>query len=261
MTELEAFYLPDGDRFVPTDLTRGPWSPDAQHAGPPAALLGRAIERLDPPGMLVARFTMEILRPVPLSPARVEARVDRPGRRVQHASASLSDEAGPIASASAWRMLPGPTEPVALEPTPHGGPTGAEAMPPFAPYDGDSYFTAMEWRPASGSVLEPGPAAVWMRMRRPLVPGEEPSPLARVLVVADSGNGISWVLPFDRWLFINTELTVHLARMPQGDWVCLDARTRVGTEGMGLAESDLWDERGRVGRGAQSLLVAPVEKE
>ena len=257
----DAFYVPDGDRFVPSDLTRGPWSPEAQHAGPSAALLGRAIERLDPPGMGVARFTMEVLRPIPISPARVEARVDRPGRRVQHAVAVLADDDGPIASASAWRILAGESEPVDLEATPHPGPGAAEQLPPFAPYEGESYFTAMEWRPAAGSLLEPGPAAVWMRMRHPLLPGEEPSSLTRVLIVADSGNGISWVLPLDRWLFINTELTVHLARMPEGEWVCLDARTRVGPEGMGFAESDLWDQRGRIGRGAQSLLVAPRQKE
>lgn len=256
MTAPAAFYLPDGDAFVPTELTRGPWSPDAQHAGPPAALLGRAIERLDPVEMRVARFTMEILRPVPISPARVEARVDRPGRRVQHAVATLSDEEGPIASASAWRILPGESEPVDLEPTPHDGPSGSEGIPPFAPHEGESYFTAMEWRLAAGSVLEPGPAAVWMRMRHPLLPGEEPSPLTRVLAAADSGNGISWVLPLDRWLFVNTELTVHLARVLAGEWVCLDARTRVGPEGVGFAETDLWDERGRIGRGAQALLIA-----
>ena len=42
----ESFYEPDGDRYVATELTRGPWDPGAQHAGPPAALIGREIERL-----------------------------------------------------------------------------------------------------------------------------------------------------------------------------------------------------------------------
>jgi hypothetical protein len=99
-----------------------------------------------------------------------------------------------------------------------------------------------------------------MRLRVPLIPGERPSPLVRVLVVADSGNGISWALPFEESLFINTELTVHVARMPEGEWILLDARTRIGPEGIGLAESVLWDERGRIGRGAQSLLVDRRER-
>jgi hypothetical protein len=115
----------------------------------------------------------------------------------------------------------------------------------------------MEWRPAAGAFFQsPGPAAVWMRMRTPLVLGEEPSPLSRVLVAADSGNGVSAELPFRTHLFINTELSVHLVRMPEGPWVCLDSITRIAPRGIGLAESVLWDERGRLGRVAQSLLVA-----
>ena len=39
------FYVFDGGHFVSSELTRGPWDADAQHAGPPAALLARALER------------------------------------------------------------------------------------------------------------------------------------------------------------------------------------------------------------------------
>lgn len=255
----EAFYLPGGDVFVSTPLTRGPWSADAQHAGPPAALLARSMELLDPPGMTVARFTMEVLRPIPVRPLRVETRVIRPGRRVQLVESRLGDEEGEIARAAAWRIgaPPDPLEEVDLEPHPFPSPEGAAPAPFFEPPWGESYFTAMDWRTARGDGFAPGPAAAWMRMRVPLVAGEEPRPLSRVLVAADSGNGISWVLPLDRYLFVNTELTVHLARMPEGEWVCLDATTRVGAQGAGIAESVLWDQRGRIGRGNQSLLVAP----
>jgi hypothetical protein len=114
----------------------------------------------------------------------------------------------------------------------------------------------MDWRFARGVFFEPGPAAAWMRMKVQLVEGEEPSALTRVLVAADSGNGISTELPIDEFLFINTELSVHLARMPVTEWVCLDAVTRIGEAGVGLAESVLWDRRGRIGRASQSLLVA-----
>src|SRR5947199_377466 len=62
----EALFVPEGERFLPTELCRGPWSPDAQHGGPPAALLARAVERLGGgDGMQVARLTVELLRPVP----------------------------------------------------------------------------------------------------------------------------------------------------------------------------------------------------
>jgi len=256
----DAFYLHDDNRFVPTEWTRGPWDPNAQHAGPPAALLGRAIEALDPGGeMQVARFTLDVLRPIPLTPLQVEARVLRPGRRVQLAEATLSSGEDPVARASVWRIRPGePSLPdTGLDTTPPPGPDDLQPDPMYDPWGGPSYFASMEWRSARGSFFTPGPAAAWMRMRIPLLPDEVPSPLTRVLAAADSGNGISMELPLDRFLSINTELTVHLIRMPEGEWVCLDAITRIDPRGIGLAQSVIWDEHGRIGSGNQSLVVAP----
>lgn len=257
----DAFYIPDGDRFVSTEWTRGPWTAEAQHAGPPSALIARAIERLEPgSAMRVARFTGEILRPVPIRPFRIETRVVRPGRSVQYVEAALSDDDGDVMRASAWRIRQaqaGAVPATQEEATPFAGPEDSPQPELPALYEGPSYFTAMEWRFAGGEFFNPGPAAAWMRMRLPLVEGEEPSPLTRVLVAADSGNGISMVLPLNQYVFVNVDLSVHLFRQPEGEWVCLDARTRIDDQGVGLAESRLWDERGRIGRGNQSLYVAP----
>jgi len=256
----EAFFVPDGERFLPTGWTRGPWSADAQHAGPAAALVARAIERLDPEGQLqVARFTLEVLRPLPLAPLRVEARAVRSGRRVQFAEAVLlaGDGEGEVARAAAWRIRPSP-EPLPernLDPPPFPGPADSAEPPMWDPGWNPNYFEAMQWRFARGGFIQPGPSAAWMRMGVALVEGEEPSPLSRVLVAADSGNGISVEFPIDRFLFVNTELTVHLARMPEGEWVCLDAVTLPERDGIGLADTALYDERGPIGRALQTLLI------
>jgi hypothetical protein len=255
----EAFFSADGERFIATDWTRGPWDPGAQHAGPPSALLGRAFEMLDPEGELrVARVTVEILRPIPVAPLHIDARIVRPGKRVQYAEADLIDGDETVAHASAWRIRPSDaTIPEAgLDDRPPPGPEGLEEFQPEGGWPERTYMAGMEWRFARGAFFAPGPAAAWMRMRLPLVAGEEPSPLVRVLAAADSGNGISQVVPMSGFVFINTELSVHLVRMPGTDWVCLDAVTRVPSDGVGLAESVLWDERGRIGGGRQSLLVA-----
>ncbi len=256
-----AFYVPDGNRYLATELTRGPWDPGAQHAGPPAALLGREIEGLpDAEEFQVGRVTCEILRSVPIAPVAVSARVLRPGRRVQLVEAELRDEAGePLMRAGAWRIRTGaveiPPEAMAAEEPPPGPAEGAE-VEFFQTGETVGYHSAMEIRFVRGGFVEPGPALVWLRMRQPLVAGEEPTPLQRVLVAADVGNGVSASLDYRRYLFINVDLTVHLERMPVGEWVCVDAQTLPQGNGVGTAESVLSDERGRIGRALQTLLIA-----
>jgi Acyl-CoA thioesterase C-terminal domain/Acyl-CoA thioesterase N-terminal domain len=257
----EAFYEKAGDRFVATELTRGPWDPGAQHAGPPSGLLGRELERVPGgEGFQLARVTFEILRSVPIGPVRVEAEVVRPGRSVQMLDASLAGEDGAeLIKARAWRIRTGELEiPEGVETTPAAPPGPDEGDVPEFFETGQSvgYHTAMEWRSVGGGFLDPGPATVWMRMGCELVAGEQPTPLQRTLVAADVGNGISAVLDWRRYVFINVDLTVHLERLPEGEWVCVDAVTLPQRNGVGTAESVLSDERGRIGRAAQALLIA-----
>jgi hypothetical protein len=276
----EAFYEADGEGFASTELTRGPWDPSSQHAGPPSALIARAIERCDGLGEAVgdrhvARITLEILRPVPIAPLRCEAAVVRPGRRVDMVEATLADAGGePLVRARAWRMLRREVElPAGLASEQDGSPAraagrpGGEGGPPeppdrIAPSDeffptGQEvgYHTAMEYRFVTGSFLEPGPATTWLRMRVPLIAGEEPTPLQRVFAAADTGNGISAVLDYREFVFINVDLTVHLHRPPAGEWVCLDSVTVPEPSGVGMTDTMLFDERGPIGRAAQSLLI------
>jgi len=256
----EAFYERSGDQFVATELTRGPWDPGAQHAGPLAALLGRELESFDDGGELqVGRVVFEILRPVPIGMVRIESRVLRPGRKVQLVEASLSGEEGELVRATGWLLrrhpLDLPDDAVREEVPPQGPEEGW--TPEFFPTGQEvGYHTAMEWKAVAGAFLEPGPATVWMRMRHPLLVGEEPTPLQRALIAADVGNGISAVLDWQRYVFVNVDLTVHFERMPEGEWVCVDAVTRPHANGIGTAESELSDERGRIGRAAQSLFIA-----
>jgi hypothetical protein len=254
----EAFYEPlGGGRFMSTGHTSGPWDVRSQHAGPPAALLGRALEATDPrPRTLLARVTFEILGPVPVAEVEVESQVVRPGKTVELLEAQLSAGGRPVMTARAWR-LPGTEAPGAgdgLRPPP---PLPDVETPP--PHD-FGYGHAVELRFAAGGWFEHGPATAWTRLRVSVVPGEEPTPLQRVLAVADSGNGISAVMSWDEWLFINPELTVHVVRPPVGEWVVLDAATTIAPGGAGVARSTLSDEAGPVAYGAQSLLVAPRPK-
>ncbi len=267
-----AFYVSQGGRFVSSELTRGPWDPNFQHAGPPTALIARELERT--PAALApeaswqfGRVTFEILRPVPIAPLTVSTEVVRPGRSVELLEATLADDAGePLIRASAWRVARKQVElPPALASEEAESPARRDTPLP-APAAGSpesffdtgrdvGYHTAMEYRFLTGRFLDPGPATVWMRMLAELVAGEQPSPLQRVLTAADSGNGVSSTLDLSRYLFINVDLSVHLHRMPATEWVCLDAITVPEPTGIGLADTALHDERGPIGRALQTLVV------
>jgi hypothetical protein len=261
------FHRRDG-AYMPTAHARGPWDPDALHGGAPAAIVAQAVERAKPgDGMAVVRLTYEFLGPVPLAPLEVEARVVRPGRRLQLVEAELRAAGSAVLRARAVRLhrghvdLPASRTGDGDEP-PGGGPGDAVSSTfPVPARDGEEGFhrTGMEIRFAGGTGFGPGPALAWFRLARPLVDDEPPTPLARAAAAADFGNGVSRVLDFERYLFINTDLTVHLHREPAGEWVLLDARTRIEPTGAGLAASRMFDERGPIGLAAQSLLVAPRE--
>jgi hypothetical protein len=256
-----SLYIDRGDHFEATQLTRGPWSPVHQHAGPPAALLARAMEQTT--GIAYgqfSRFSFEILAPVPIAPLRIKAKPLRPGKRVELLEASLTPVGAdkPVIRARAWRFERGKSEPLddVAHPSPAGPDAGDVGVLPFMG-DAPGYQDVLEWRFTKGGFDTEGPAAGWTRMRVSLVEGEQPTPIHHLLCMADAGNGISAALDWNEWLFINVDLTVHIQRPPVGEWIGMDARTRIGDTGMGVANTVLFDAAGRVGTGAQSLLVAP----
>ena len=215
----------------------------------------RELERLAS-DLVIARITVEILGPVPIGGAgRRPRRSSGPGRSVELLAGTLSADgrdvharAGVARAALTRRHRDGRADRAA---------GASETCRRRQLGEAFGYAHAVEWRWARGGWLDRGPATVWTRMRIPLVEGEEPSPRQRVLVVADSGNGVSNVLDWDRYLFVNTDLTVHFVREPVGEWVLLDAQTQLAEGGAGLASSVLSDRTGPVARGAQALFVAP----
>jgi hypothetical protein len=276
----ESIFVAEGELYAPTEHARGPWDPRSLHGGAPAALIASAFERMQPGGELpFARLSFEFLRPVPMAPLELTTRMSRPGRRVQALEGDLSADGVSVCRARALRILPAPEE------LPELALAQVQATRPdaiAAPQEGQHVHfalddmerksfaaSAMEMRflsgqPLSGELPEQdttsshvpsGAAKVWMRLRHPLLPGEPLTPLARVAATADFGNGVATVLPFDRYLFINADLTISLDRRPAGEWVALDARTLLHPDGIGWAESVLHDELGPLGRATQALVV------
>lgn len=259
----ESIFLPEGERFMPTEHARGPWDPQALHGGATAALMTAAFQRVEPGAELqIARLGFELLRPVPFAPLECSVRIVRAGRRVQELAGELRAGEDLICRASALRVqeVPGelPASATAATEQAMPGPDAGTAVR-FAlddPTRASFAASAMEMRWLDDPWAM-GPGRVWMRLRHPLLPGEALTPLTRLAATADFGNGVSAALPFERFLFINADLTIHLQRQPRGEWIGLDARTLLHDGGTGLAESVIHDVHGALGRAFQTLVVQP----
>jgi hypothetical protein len=250
----EAFYVPDGDRYVATEHTRGPWSPKHQHGGPPSALIAHAAGATAPE-FTITRITVDFLRPVPIDRLAVRVQTLRAGAKVQRLLGTLLH--GDVMVAHAVLTLVKPTGVEMSSP-----PSAAALLPPELsrpfqfPFFRESrgYHTAMESRLALGHFGR-GRVAIWMRQRVPLVAGAAPSPVERVLVAADSGSGVSAGIEHASHTAINFDLTVALHRPLAGEWVGLDSVSTYEPSGLGLADTRVVDVRGTVGRALQGLVI------
>ncbi|CAN5165019.1 thioesterase family protein [soil metagenome] len=255
-----ALFSPSGEGFAAASMTRGPWDAVMMHGSAPSALLAHAIEQVLPGDELaVARLTIEFLGGVPVGDVSVQTSLAKPGKRFQIVDATLQAGERVACMARAVRLRQADMP---------GAQVSADGVQPLAPpaegdplaqWDidaGDELFypRATEIRHVGGK-LGSGHAAAWIRLRGELLPGVTPSPLVRAVVAADFANGLSWILPIDAWLFVNTELTVHLHREPAGEWIGLDARTAIGPNGIGLSTGVLHDLDGPFGVCAESLFV------
>ena len=249
----DAFYVPDGDRYVATEHTRGPWSPKHQHGGPPAALLAHVAEAMAP-GFAIARMTVDFLRPIPIDRLGVRIETLRAGSKVHRMVGMLLHGDDTLAHAVVTLVRPADVD------VPIAGPVSALPPPehsrPFQfPFfrEPAGYHTAMESRLALGRFGH-GRVAIWMRQRVPLLPDGPPSPVERVLVAADSGSGVSAGIEQETHTAINFDLTVALHRALEGEWVGLDSVSTYEPLGLGLADTAVVDARGPVGRVLQGLL-------
>ena len=265
----ELFEPAGSHQWTPTDLARGPWDPRACHGGPVGALIARAVEHADPDSPVdwqIARLTVEITRPVPVGrPITVSTDIERGGRKVSLIGVRLHDGDTEVARARGLRIRVQPSglpdDVVQPLPDPPGAPEDGTVQRPVWAMDEHIAFhrDACEHRFTEGAWDRPGPVGVWIRLLVPVVPGEQPTGMQRTVAAADFGNGVSSGLPFEKFTFINPDLTVHVLRPPIGEWIGMRTASHYGTtaatSGAGFAESALYDADGRLGRSVQSLIV------
>jgi hypothetical protein len=254
----DAYYLQVGEgRFLATGHTVGPWSDGVQHMGPPSALLARAMQLCQPrEDTALAKLTVDILGPVPRAELEVRASVLRPGRTIELVGAEISVGGTVAARASGWRLVVADTAAVAGgAPEPMPPPDAGHELPLPEGWVVDGYLRSIEWRWLHGWWGDQGPGSAWARPKFDLVAGEPTDGLCRLLTVADSASGMSARLSPTRWLFPNTDLTVHVHRAPQGEWVGMQAQTVIGPSGAAVTTAVLHDLNGPVASSAQILTV------
>ncbi|WP_344313072.1 thioesterase family protein [Fodinicola feengrottensis] len=248
-----------GGKFRPTEATTSPWDQRMQHGGPPTALLATEICRqAGGPPLRLARITVDFLAPIPRSDAEVAVHIVRPGRRTQLTEATMVVDGKAAVVARAWQIAVG----AAIEPTPSDSPPALPDPQPQSYFPGIGrwgYGEATEWRFVSGGWDVPGPSQVWAHVRLPLLADSDPElvGLQRLLLLADSANGLSAQMFLGDWLFIPPTLTVTVFRYPQSDWIYLDCRTHLSADGGGMSEARLYDEHGYLGSATQPLYVGP----
>ncbi|HVI34292.1 acyl-CoA thioesterase domain-containing protein [Phenylobacterium sp.] len=250
----EPFFRIDGDHYVPTPASRGPWNPNSLHGRVIIGLLGHEIERLyGGPDYIPGRLTVDMYRLPDLSPVEVTTRVVRDGYRIKVIDAEFVS--GGVSAGRATCQLLRRTEPTTgnvWKPDNWDAPKPADIPVPQDPRMGMGGMWAM--RPITGAFGTVGPRKTWMSEVRELVEGRALTPFTRVAVAADFAS------PFanagDKGLeYINTDITVYLHREPTTEWVGFEVINHGSTDGVGIGECLLYDEAGPIGSAACCALA------
>lgn len=246
--------------FAPTVAAGSPWSDDLQHGGPVGAVLTRSMRRLPQSGPgRIARTTVEILGPVLMAPLEVSASIVRPGRKICLLAAVASQGGRPVARASAWWLRTADSTDVVHSPEARLAPPTRDELDlgergvPASWRRG--FVGSLRWAVRTQIGRIDGPAVAWASMPYPLVAGEDGDDLERCIAIADAASGVGSRLDPQDWVFMNTELSVHLAERPSGTWTGLVAESWIGRDGIGMGSAVLHDADRAVGRVTQSLLL------
>mgnify|MGYP003109933263 CR=1 FL=1 len=264
-----ALFRREGDLYYPSENAQGPWSPDYLHGGSPAGLLASVLEPAGTEGGLrLARFSVDLLRPVPTAPLSVRVEAVRDGRRLRllqgdlfagevlvSRATALYLEQVPLAVPEWARFEPGvlpPREPGAEASLAELAARGGRKALPLPGLHHTVAVTLVD------GVAGRGRGRVWMRLPVPVVEGQGCSPSVQAATLSDFGNGVGQLQINENTGSINADISLYLHREPQGEWLGVDARARMHTNGNGLVETTLHDERGPVGRVLQATLAMPV---
>lgn len=253
---MTAIFTPEGALFRATAHAGGPWSPEMLQGSATTALMAREVERLAVlSGFAIRRLTFDLWRPAGLVSFAVQSDMLRDGRKAKTLQVRLLDGEAEIGRCTALLAAPSgvsPADPFAPASASEPGPEVGTAPPAFA-QTWSRYFQHVSVRLIEGALERPGPAAAWMRLDIPLVEGEANTPLLQAVQAADFASGVAQIVDMRQWTFINPEISLHFFRAPEGEWILVRARTRVGDRGAGLTLATLSDRKGAFAEVLQTM--------
>jgi hypothetical protein len=255
---MEAIYQVSGHRVETSGSAAGPWHDEMQHGAAPAALVAWAAEQLpaDTP-MRLARLSLDLCRPVPVGPLSIRTTIVRAGKKIQLATIDLLSNDGEVVRASVLRVRQSEvqsSEDVGRLPLDWPPPEASCDIPPEHRVR-CRFLEGISAKLASGPERIRGPTAMWFRANQPIIDGTPISAAMRAAIAADFCNGVSSPLDMQQWSFVNGDTTLHLARLPVGEWILVNAATILGGGGGGIASATPADRGGYFGRASQSLII------
>ena len=254
---LESLFVPDGDRFVPTEHARGPWQPEHVHGGPVAALLAYRVEQVvADPELQFARHTVDLFRRVPVEALDVAVEVVRAGRRIQVVAGTVSATGLTLGRSTSLLVRRTPTVSHVSHDAPAVVPGAPDALAAEAPRAGQQpgYYPTVEFRFVTSRAASE-PHIAWTRIPVPLLPDVPLTPAVRAAGTADFANYFGNLARDDGTAFINADITLHLHRDPVGEWICMAVASRHSVNGVSIVDAALLDGAGPFGRSTVSSLA------
>jgi len=265
--EARAMFVRDGDGFIGTMLTQGGWDRRHMNGSAALALLGHCLD--DVPTlvpMVLARFTADLARPLPIGPRlHVVPEVVREGKKLQVVQLRIVVDDVEHAWATALRLrvddladrsgVPGSSATT---------PTADELLVPRAELasmregnrDLPGFLQAIDlWRAPRRDGTGSG---FWARLDTPVVAGEHTRPSAFLTYAFDLANVMGIDNPMAGVTMINPDVTAHVLRPPVDEWVAVTGDTFVEPAmGRSMTVATYSDSRGMYAQGSLSQLVQP----
>lgn len=253
-----AMFTLEDDQLVPTPIARSMWSTDQMHGVAVSGALARGLElglaELGRVDLQPARYTVDLFQPARMSPCTVATEVVREGKRICLIDAVLRQDGKPVARASCTFLLATESPSgVVWTPPEHPEAPPTDVVPPSEEPRVPFFTSDAPWSQSFPEHQNAGRKQTWQAGLH-IVDGEEGTPFQSVASIADATSMlVNWGT--EGVQFINTDITLALARRPVGREIGLSVTDRVEHHGIAVGTVEVFDRAGPLGTAMVTALA------